>query len=140
MPEPAQNPAFSEAIQQSFQRQKFMTTIGAKLIRVAEGEVDIELPSTAALEQQSGSAHAGAITAIADSACGYAALTLMPAGSEVVSVEFKINLLAPARGERFVARARVVRSGRTLTVCTAEVVAFPGEVTVATMLGTMMRR
>lgn len=140
MPEPAQNPAFSQAVHESFQRQKFMATLGAKLIRVARGEVDVELPSTPALEQQSGSAHAGAITAIADSACGYAALTMMPAGAEVVSVEFKINLLAPARGERFVARGRVVRSGRTLTICSAEVVAFPAEVTVATMLGTMMRR
>jgi uncharacterized protein (TIGR00369 family) len=140
MPEPAQNPAFREAVHESFQRQKFMATLGAKLIRVEAGEVDIELPWTAALEQQTGSAHAGAITAIADSACGYAALTMMPAGSEVVSVEFKINLLAPARGERFVARGRVVRSGRTLTICTADVVAFPGEVTIATMLGTMIRR
>ena len=140
MPEPARNPAFSEAVHESFQRQKFMATIGAKLIRVAPGEVEIELPSTSALEQQTGSTHGGVITAIADTACGYAALTMMPAGAEVVSVEFKINLLAPARGERFVARARVVRSGRTLTICAADVVALPGEVTVATMLGTMMRR
>ena len=140
MPEPVQNPAFSEAVHESFSRQKFMATIGAKLIRVARGEVDIELPSSPALEQQSGFAHAGAISAIADTACGYAALTMMPAGAEVVSVEFKINLLAVARGERFVARARVVRSGRTLTICTAAVVALPGEVTIATMLATMMRR
>ena len=84
--------------------------------------------------------HAGVITAIADSACGGAALTLMPAGSDVVSVEFKLNFLAPARGERFVARGRVLRTGRTLTVCAADVVAIPGDVTVATMLGTMMRR
>jgi uncharacterized protein (TIGR00369 family) len=140
MPEPAQNPAFAEAVHESFRRQKFMMTIGAKLIRVAPGEVEIELPFGAAIEQQGGSVHAGVITAIADSACGGAALTLMPAGSDVVSVEFKLNFLAPARGERFVARGRVLRTGRTLTVCAADVVAIPGDVTVATMLGTMMRR
>src|SRR5450432_1437967 len=124
MPEPAQNPAFAEAVHESFQRQRFLRMIGAKLIRVAPGEVEIELPVRAELEQQASSIHGGVITAIADSACGYAALTLMPAGSDVVSVEFKVNLLAPARGERFVARGRVLRSGRTLTVCTADVVAF----------------
>ena len=140
MPEPVQNPAFVEVVDESFRRQKFMTTIGAKLSRVAPGEVEIEIPFRAEIEQHAGSVHAGAITAIADTACGYAALTLMPAGSDVVSVEFKLNLLAPARGDRFVARARVLRSGRTLTVCAADVVAFPGEITVATMLGTMMRR
>ncbi len=140
MPEPAQNPAFAEAVRESFQRQKFMVTIGAKLIRVAPGEVEIELPFDADIGQQGGLVHAGVITAIADSACGGAALTLMPAGSDVLSVEFKMNLLAPARGERFVARARVLRSGRTLTVCAADVVAIPGEVVIATMLGTMMRR
>jgi len=140
MPEPAQNPAFAEAVRKSFQRQKFLSTIGATLIRIDPGEVDIELPRSDSIEQQGGSVHAGAIAAIADSACGYAALTLMPDGSDVVSVEFKLNLLAAARGDRFVARARVLRSGRTLTVCAADVVAFPGDVTVATMLATMMRR
>ena len=113
--------------------------IGAKLIRVAPGEVEIELPSSEEIGQQAGSVHAGVITAIADSACGYAALTLMPAGADVVSVELKLNFLAPGRGERFVARGRVLRSGRTLTVCAADVIALPGDVIVATMLGTMMR-
>jgi uncharacterized protein (TIGR00369 family) len=140
MPEPVQNPSFAEAVHESFRRQKFMTMIGAKLGRVVPGEVEIEIPFRTEIEQQGGFVHAGAITSIADTACGYAALTLMPAGSDVVSIEFKLNLLEPARGERFVARARVLRSGRTLTVCAADVVAFPGEVTIATMLGTMMRR
>ena len=140
MPELAKNPAFAEAVRQSFERQRFMKTIGAKLIRVAPGEVEIELPSSDVFEQQAGSVHAGVITAIADSACGGAALTLMAAGSDVVSVEFKVNFLAPARGERFIARGRVVRGGRTLSICTADVVAIPGDVTVATMLATMMRR
>jgi uncharacterized protein (TIGR00369 family) len=119
-----------------------MSTIGAKPGRVAAGEAEIELPFSERIGQQSGVVHAGVIAAIADSACGGAALTLMPPGSDVVSVEFKLNLLAPARGERFVARARVLRAGKTLTVCSADVIAIAdGEETlVATMLGTMMRR
>lgn len=127
-----------EPVNDAFARQKFMETIGARLIRVQPGEVDIELPFNDALGQQSGVVHAGAITAIADSACGFAALTMWPEGSDVVSVEFKINLLAPARGETFVAKGRVLRSGKTLTVCRADV--FAGDVIVATMLGTMMRK
>ncbi len=115
-----------------------MATIGATLSRVAPGEVDIELPFRTDLLQQAGALHAGVVSAIADTACGYAALTLMPAGSEVWSVEFKINLLAPAAGRRFLARGRVVRSGRTLTVCSAEVAT--DERVVATMTGTFIRR
>ena len=82
------------------------------------------LPFSDGIGQQTGVVHAGVIAAIADSACGGAALTLMPPGSDVVSVEFKLNLLAPARGERFVARARVVRAGKTLSVCSADVIAI----------------
>ena len=114
-----------------------MSTIGARLVRVAPGEVDIELSFRDDLMQQSGTLHAGAISAIADSACGYAALSLMPAGSNVVSVEFKLNLLAPAMTS-IIARARVLRAGRTLTVTSADVLA--GETLIATMLATMMRR
>lgn len=119
-----------------------MVTIGAKLGRVVGGEVEVELPFRDGIGQQSGLVNAGVIAAIADSACGYAALTTMPPGSDVVSVEFKLNLLAPARGERFVARARVLRAGRTLTVCSADVIAIAAgsETLIATMLGTMMRR
>ena len=116
-----------------------MKTLGAEVALVAPGRVDISLRARPELSQQAGLVHAGAITAIADSACGYAALTLMPKGSDVVSVEFKVNLLAPARGERFVARGEVVRAGKTLTVCRADVFADDGTV-VATMLATMMRR
>jgi uncharacterized protein (TIGR00369 family) len=140
MPEPVQNPEFAQVVHESFLRQKFMTAIGAKLIRVEPGQVEIELPFSDAICQQSGVVHAGVLASIADSACGYAALTLMPAGSDVVSVEFKLNLLAPAAGERFLARARVIRAGRTLTVCSADVIAAPSQTVVATMLGTMMRR
>jgi uncharacterized protein (TIGR00369 family) len=123
------------AVRESFARQSFLAAIGAKLIRVGHGEVDIELTAGGHIGQQSGLVHAGVVAAIADTACGYAALTLMPPGSDVVSVEFKVNLLAPARGERVIARGRVVRSGRTITVCSADV--YDGDTHVATMIGTM---
>lgn len=133
-----QNQQFENAVRDSFARQTFMVAIGAVLSRVAPGEVDIELPFREDLLQQTGTLHGGVVTAIGDTACGYAALTLLPAGSEVWSVEFKINLLAPAAGRRLVAKGRVVRSGRTLSVCTADIVT--DERTVATMLGTFIRR
>ncbi|HEX2835963.1 MAG TPA: PaaI family thioesterase [Thermoanaerobaculia bacterium] len=127
-----------EDVRESFSKQHFMTLIGASLEHVGEGEVVIALPFRGDLVQQTGTIHAGVIAAIADSACGYAALTKMPAGANVLSVEFKINLLAPAAGTRFVARARVIRAGRTLTTTAADV--FADETIVATMLATMIRR
>ncbi len=118
-----------------------MATLGARLERVAPGEVAIGLDPSAALTQQHGFLHAGVVAAIADSACGYAALTLAPAGHEVLAVEFKINLLAPALVAPLSARGRVLRRGRTLTVCLAEVVApGPPERLVATMLSTVIAR
>ncbi len=131
-----------DRIAESFQRQRLLATLGARLLRVAEGEVDIELPWSEAVKQQHGFVHAGALATIADSACGYACLTRMPEGSAVLSVEFKINLLAPAVGERFVARGRVVRVGRTIGVATAEVMAYATgkpEACIAVMQATMMR-
>ncbi|HVS30153.1 MAG TPA: PaaI family thioesterase [Thermoanaerobaculia bacterium] len=116
-----------------------MRVLGAELALVQAGRVEVVLRSRPDLTQQAGLLHAGVIAAIADSSCGYAALTLMPAGSDVVSVEFKLSLLAPARGVRVVARGEVVRAGRTLTVCRADVFG-EDETIVATMLGTMMRR
>ncbi len=116
-----------------------MRVLGAELALVQAGRVEVVLRSRPDLTQQAGLLHAGVIAAVADSACGYAALTLMPAGSDVVSVEFKLSLLAPARGDRFVARGEVIRAGRTLTVCRADVFG-ENETLVATMLGTMMRR
>ena len=101
-----------------------MATLGARLARVGPGEVEIRLPFAPELGQQHGVLHAGAVTAVVDSACGYAALTLMPPGTAVLSVEFKVNLLAPAAGREFEATGRVVRAGRTLTVCAGEVVAL----------------
>ncbi|MEC9373566.1 MAG: PaaI family thioesterase [Planctomycetota bacterium] len=131
-----------DRIAESFGRQRLPATIGARLVRVDDGEVDIELGWSEGIQQQHGFAHAGAIATIADSACGYACLTRMPEGSAVVSVEFKINMLAPGVGERFVARGRVVRVGRTIGVATAEVVAVSAgeeEVKGALMQATMMR-
>ncbi|HYH44045.1 MAG TPA: PaaI family thioesterase [Thermoanaerobaculia bacterium] len=119
---------FEVRIRESFARQEMMRVLGAALVAVRPGEVEIALPFRADLTQQHGYLHAAAVTAIADSACGYAALTLMAPGREVLSVEFKVNLLAPAAGERFLALGRVVRAGRTLTVCTAEVHAEQGGV------------
>lgn len=136
------NPHFESDVRESFAEQKLMRTFGATLLRVAPGEVEIELLFDERLLQQTGSLHAGAIAAIADSACGYAALTLMPPESEVMSIEFKLNLLSPAISPRFIARGRVVRAGKTITVCTADVIGTDGEdaTLVATMLATMIRR
>jgi uncharacterized protein (TIGR00369 family) len=129
-----------ERVRASFERQRFMATLGARLTRAEAGEVDIELPIRDELTQQHGFLHAGALATVADSACGYAALSLMPADAAVLSIEFKINMLSPASGERVVARARVIRSGRTVTVCWCEVMAVSGtaEKLVASMVGTMM--
>jgi len=117
-----------------------MATIGARLARVEAGEVDIELNIRDDLMQQHGFLHAGVLATAADSACGYAALSLMPAGVAVLSVEFKVNLLAPAAGDRIVARGRVIRAGKTVTVCWGDVTAHAGDTErlVATMVGTMM--
>lgn len=113
-----------DRIASSFARQGLMGTLGAELLSAEEGEVRIALPFSTHLSQQQGFIHAGAITSIVDSACGYAALTKAPQGHEVVTAEFKLNLLRPAIGERFVAIGTVVNAGRMLTVCTGEVLAY----------------
>lgn len=135
------NPQFAEEIKQSFAKQTIMTLIGASLSRVDPGIVEITLPYRADLAQQHGYLHAGIVATIADSACGYAAYSLMPAGSEVLSVEFKVNLLRPAKGETFLASAEVVKSGKTLTVVRADVFGLgqsKERELIATMLGTMI--
>jgi uncharacterized protein (TIGR00369 family) len=114
---------YVERIRSSFAQQGLMSTLGATLGTVSQGVVEIAIRPHAGISQQHGFVHAGALSAIADSAAGYAALTLMPAGTGVLSAEFKINLLAPAVGERIVARGRVVKAGRTLTVAQSEVFA-----------------
>jgi uncharacterized protein (TIGR00369 family) len=119
----APDPAFETAVRASFARQTMMATLGARIVHIAAGELDLAAPFSRGFGQQHGFWHAGAVASLADSANGYAAFTLAPAGSDVLAVEFKINLLAPARGARFLACGRVVRPGRTLTVCQAEVFA-----------------
>jgi len=120
------DPDVAGRIARSFAKQGIMETIGARLVRVVPGEVEIELPIGPRVSQQHGFAHAGAVAAIADSACGYAGLTMMPADAGVLTAEFKINLLAPAAGDRLVATGRVVKAGRTLTVAQADVEAEEG--------------
>ncbi|MDQ6892569.1 MAG: PaaI family thioesterase [Acidobacteriota bacterium] len=133
--------AVETSVRESFARQAVMDSIGAVLEKVSAGEVTISLPFARGWTQQNGFLHAGILTTILDSACGYAAMSLRPAGTDVLTVEFKTNLLAPAVGERFEARARVRRSGRTLAVAAADAFAIgPGEERlVATMLATIMR-
>lgn len=137
----APNPSFAQEVERSFAQQAIMKLIGARLSLVEPGVIEITLPYRADLTQQHGFLHAGVVTTIADSACGYAAYSLMPAGSEVLSVEFKVNLLRPAQGESFVARAEVIKAGRTLTVVRADVFGIDGNgkrELVATMQGTMI--
>lgn len=140
MPHEPRNPAFAEEIKQSFAKQTVMGLIGAELRRVEPGLVEITLPYRPDLAQQNGFLHAGIVTTIADSACGYAAYSLMPPNSSVLSVEFKVNLLRPAKGTSFLASAEVVKSGKTLTVVRADVFSTEGERRdlIATMLGTMI--
>ena len=117
------DPGTRQRIHESIARQTLLTTLGVMVAELAPGRVVLDLPYRADLCQQNGYIHAGAITTLADSACGYAAATLMPPDRDVLTVEFKVNLLSPARGDRFRATGQVVRAGRTLTVCSAEVVA-----------------
>lgn len=137
----AQNPDVDAAVRESFGRLSLMSTIGARLASVAPGEVQVVLPSREELAQHHGFLSAAVLTAIADVACGYAAMSLMPAGASVLTVEYKVNFVPPAQGKRIVARARVVRPGRTVTTCTADVFAMTGaeEKLVATMLATMIQ-
>jgi uncharacterized protein (TIGR00369 family) len=132
--------ANEQRIRAAFGRQRFMITLGASLTSVGEGEVEIALPFSNALTQQHGFIHAGVVTTIVDSACGFAALTLMPANAAVLTTEFKVNFLSPAKGERLRAVGRVVRAGRTLMVCLGEVFAEDGGKSkqIALMTATMM--
>ena len=134
------DPDFEQRVRASYARQAAMATLGATLSQVAPGQVVIELPFRPDLTQQHGFLHAGVVTTAMDSACGYAAMSLMERGAAVLSVEFKVNLLAPARGVRFRASGRVVRAGRNLTVVTGEFRAVDGagDPLVAMMTATMM--
>jgi uncharacterized protein (TIGR00369 family) len=144
---PALDPQTENRIRKSIGRQTLLSTLGVSIAGLSAGHVELDLPYRADLCQQNGYLHAGAVTALADSACGYAAASLMPDDGDVLTVEFKVNLLSPARGDRFRAVGDVVRAGRTLTVCSAEVVAWADDadgnpsaslVRVALMQATMM--
>jgi uncharacterized protein (TIGR00369 family) len=134
------NPDYRAVATATFDRQQAMRTLGMSIARLEAGEVDLAMPYSQAWTQQNGFVHAGVITAGLDTACGIAAFTLMPADCDILTVEFKTNLLAPARGERFVFRACVIKPGRTLTVCEARAFAEQdGETSlIATMTGTLM--
>jgi uncharacterized protein (TIGR00369 family) len=130
------DPAFAQRCRESFGRQKAMALIGAKLTLVEPGYVEIGLPFRDDLTQQKGFVHGGILGMIADTACGYSAFSLMPAGCSIVTVEYKMNILTPARGA-LVAKGRVVKPGRTLTIARGEVYADDGT-HVATMQQTLM--
>lgn len=134
------DPDFERRVRASFAKQAFMAALGVEIEDLEPGRVVLAMPFSADFTQQHGTLHAGAIAALADSACGYAALSLAPPDTAVLSVEFKINLLAPAAGERFVADATVTKSGGTLSVCDATVRGLAeGEARlVATMTATIM--
>ncbi|MBY0298853.1 MAG: PaaI family thioesterase [Methylobacterium sp.] len=121
------DPGAEERVRASFARQGLMATLGADLILIAPGRVEIALPYGPELTQQNGYFHAGGTAAIADSAGGYAGFTLFPAGTDVLTVEFKLNLVAPAEGDRLVAVGEVIRAGRTLTVCDLKVYGEHGD-------------
>src|SRR5688572_18120106 len=113
------DPNFDARVRASFAKQPLMATIGAQVAEVSAGKVTLRLAFRADLTQQHGFLHAGTIASLADSACGYAALSLMPADAAVLSIEFKVNMLAPAKGESIIARAEVIRPGRNIMVCRA---------------------
>lgn len=136
----AQDPNFEARVRASFALQGLMTNLGAKMVTVTPGEVVIELPYRDDITQQQSFVHGAAVAAIVDTACGYSALSLLPAGYDVVTVEYKINFVAPAVGEKMIARGRVTKAGKTLTVCSGDCHALRDgkEKLVATLQATMM--
>ena len=134
------DPQYAERVQQSFARQGIMETLSATLGLLEPGAVDIHLDWAQGLTQQHGFLHAGVVSTGLDSACGYAAFTLMPAEAAVLTIEFKINLLAPAKGQRFRMEGRVLKPGRTISVCEGRAYALQDghETLVATMGCTLM--
>jgi uncharacterized protein (TIGR00369 family) len=132
---------YAQRVRESFNRQGMMLNLGARLVEVQPGATEIRVAYREHLTQQHGYFHGGVSATIADTACGYAAYTLTEADATVLTVEFKINMLAPARGDELIARAHVVRSGKSLIVCAADVFGRTGEVEThcATMVATIMR-
>jgi uncharacterized protein (TIGR00369 family) len=137
---PVHDAAYERRVRESFARQGLMKHLGARLVELSPGHAEIRVPYRAELTQQHNYFHAGVSGTIADSACGYAAYSLMPTDSSVLTVEYKMNLLAPADGEELIARAKVLRAGKTLKICAADVYVRKndGEVHCATMLATIM--
>ena len=136
----AQDPEFSARVRSSFERQRVMAALGVTLAQVEAGRVELELAFDPKLTQQHGFMHAGIIATALDSACGYAAFSLMPADAGVLTVEYKINFLAPAAADRFQLIGTVVKAGRTLTVCQGEAIGLRADERrlVATMTSTVM--
>ena len=134
------DPEFEAKVRESFGRQTAMQTLGAVIGRVEPGVVEIEMLCRADLAQEHGSMHGGIVTAIVDSACGFAAFSLSAPETDILTVEYKVNFIAPAKGDRLLARGEVVRPGATVTVCKGDVLAYEGgeEKLVASMLMTMM--
>lgn len=136
-----QDPNYEARVRDSFDRQAVMKTFGAELTRVASGAIEIEMPFNPLLTQQHGFLHAGVISTLLDSACGFAAFSLMPAEAAVLTIEFKVNMLSPGRGERFLFRGSVTKPGRTIIVADGQAYAYGREgdaKLVATMTATMM--
>jgi len=133
-------PTIDTRIRDSFARQTVMTLIGAELTYIRRGEIWIEMPYRPDMSQQHGFIHAGIITTIVDSACGYAAMSVTEPDTSVLTMEFKINFLAPAQGERFIAKGKVKKAGRTITVCEGDVTTIQEgrEKLIATMLASVM--
>lgn len=131
---------FDEKVRESFNQQEVMKTVGASIISVEPGKVVLEFNHDPKLTQQHGFIHAGMVATVLDSACGYAAFSLMPRDSAVLSIEFKVNLLSPAQGEKYIAIGRVKKPGKTITVCDGEIFAVKNgkKKLTATMTGTMM--
>ncbi len=134
------NAGYKERVRESFNRQEVMKTIKASIVALRPGEVELEFPYQLNLTQQHGFIHAGIVATALDSACGYAAFSLMPENAAVLTIEFKVNLLSPAKGERFRAVGKVKKAGKNITVTEGELFAFStdGQKLVATMLGTIM--
>jgi uncharacterized protein (TIGR00369 family) len=135
-----QDPDFDARVRASFERQAAMASLGISILRLEAGRIELAMPYNAAFTQQHGFVHAGIMATALDSACGYAAFSLMPANAAVLTIEFKTNLMAPAKGELFTFRGRVVKPGRTITVAEAEAFAHDGGASklVASMTATLM--
>lgn len=129
---------FETRVRDSFSQQGMLTNLGAEIALLKAGEFHLTAPYDARFTQQDGFLHAGIVTTLMDSACGYAAYSLMPAASRVLSVEFKVNLLSPARGPRFRAEGRVIKHGRTLTVCEGKLFSIEEEETLCAIMQATM--